>query len=171
MTEQHKNIAHEKKSNKSGGASDKSGTQTPVSEDTIETEVEQVLALEQSLEAMEAALSANPEFREFLVKQKETQQQIATFWKTVEAQMIEHDIKSVKGEFGSLTIAERLGWETTDELPSKFYKKVVDTKRLSDTFRLEGKAPKGATPVYTKYLTKRIKGREAKELLKEVYGG
>jgi hypothetical protein len=89
---------------------------------------------------------------------KALQDKVDSAWRQVEALMIEKDIKSIKSDkWGSVTIAEKLGWTTTDELPSKFYKKVVDLKRLSDTFRLEGKAPKGAEPKYTKYLTKRLK--------------
>jgi VCBS repeat-containing protein len=129
-------------------------------EQVLADEVTQVLELETSLATMQDELAKNPEFQAFLIKQKETQQQIADFWKRVEGEMIKHDIKSIKGEWGSLTIAERINWTYTDELPAKFYKKVVDTKRLTDTFRLEGKEPKGAAANYTKYLTKRIKGRE-----------
>lgn len=110
----------------------------------IEGEAAHAVELEHKFAAAAAAL-------------KDLQEQINSAWKNVESQMIDNNIKSYKGEWGSLTIAERLGWETTKDLPKKFYKKVVDTKKLSDTFRLEGEAPKGATPKYTKYLTKRIK--------------
>lgn len=138
-------------------------------EEIIASEVTDVLALEASLAELEAELSQNEQFRTFLTKQKEVRAKIDEFWKNVETQMIEHDVKSVKGDWGSLTIAERLGWDTTDELPAKFFKKVVDTKKISDTYRLEGKAPKGATPRVTKYLTKRIKGQvsdDVKDILK-----
>lgn len=138
-------------------------------EDVIAGEVTEILELEQSLGDLELELSQNEQFRNFLIRQKEARQTIDNFWKKVEAQMIEHEVKSVKGDWGSLTIAERLSWETDETLAPKFYKKVIDTKRLSDTFRLEGKAPKGAKPSYSKYLTKRIKGHEAKQLLKEIY--
>lgn len=127
-------------------------------EKQLEQQVTDTLALETELIAMESQLA--PELRAFLIKQKETQQQITDFWKTVEKEMIAADIKSIKGDWGSITIAERIGWDHDDTLPPKFYKKVPDLKRMTDTFRLEGKPPKGATPKYTKYLTKRIKGRE-----------
>lgn len=124
----------------------------------IEGEVIEVFALEKTLAETEQALMQDEKFKNFLTMQKDYQAKIAEFWKTIESQMLEHDIKSIKGDWGSLTIAERLGWKTDLELlPKKFIKKVVDTKKLSDTFRLEGKAPKGAEPTYTKYLTKRIK--------------
>jgi hypothetical protein len=135
-------------------------------EEIIVSGVNDVLALESNLAVMEAELAQNEQFRAFLIKQKEAKAQIDDFWKSVEEQMIEHDVKSVKGDWGTLTIAERLNWETTDELPSKFYKKVVDTKKISDTYRLEGKAPKGATPSTTKYLMKRIKAQMVNEIVK-----
>jgi hypothetical protein len=123
----------------------------------IEGEVITTLDLQKSLEDMQAELMQNEQFRRFLELSKTVPARIEATWRKIEAQMIEHDIKSIKGDFGSITIAERLSFDTTDELPAKFYKKVVDTKKLSDTYRLEGKAPKGATPKTTKYLTKRIK--------------
>lgn len=89
---------------------------------------------------------------------KAQQQDIDATWDQVKDVMIEHDIKSIKGDWGSITIAERINWECDPTvLQPKFFKKVVDTKKLTDTFSLEGKLPKGATPSYTKYLTKRIK--------------
>lgn len=94
-----------------------------------------------------------------IARLKETQDKLNAEWKQVEEVMITNDIKSIKGEWGSLTIAERLNWKVDfDQLPKKFIKKVADTKKISDSFRLEGKPPKGAEPSYTKYLTKRIKG-------------
>lgn len=125
---------------------------------TILTErVVDVLENQKQLTELENELQLNPQFKKFLALQKQVNEQANDAWKYVEEKMIENDIKQLKGDFGTITLAERLNWDTTEELPNKFYKKVVDTKKLSDTFRLEGKAPKGATPSYTKYLTKRLK--------------
>lgn len=130
-------------------------------EEVIAEEVNEVIALETSLAELEQELAQNAEFQAFLVKQKETTKQIAEFWKTIEKKMIDNNVKSIKGDWGSITIAERLGWDYLDTLlPNKFFKRVVDTKKMSDYYKLEGKAPKGATPKYTKYLTKRIKGKD-----------
>lgn len=96
---------------------------------------------------------------------KDAQAEIDNIWNQIEVAMIETDTKQIKGSWGTLTIAERLNWQTDDTLPHKFYKKVVDTKRISDTYRLEGRAPKGATPSTTKYLTKRLKSEIAQEVL------
>ena len=124
---------------------------------TLTGQIIDVLETEKELAVVENELQMNPQFKKFLQLQKSVNEQSTKLWKQVETAMIENDIKQLKGDFGTVTLAERLNWTTSDELPSKFYKKVVDTKRLSDTYRLEGKAPKGATPSYTKYLTKRLK--------------
>ena len=124
---------------------------------TLTGQIIDVLETEKELAVVENELQMNPQFKKFLQLQKSVNEQSTKVWKQVETAMIENDIKQLKGDFGTVTLAERLNWTTSDELPSKFYKKVVDTKRLSDTCRLEGKAPKGATPSYTKYLTKRLK--------------
>lgn len=126
--------------------------------EVLASQVTDILALEKDLEQREAELMADDRFRNFLEFQKETTAKIGEFWKAVETEMIKNDVKSIKGEWGSLTITERLNWDVDfQELPAKFFKKVPDTKRISDTFRLEGKAPKGTTPSYSKFLTKRIK--------------
>lgn len=113
---------------------------------------------EQKLELQaQEVVELQKQYESKLSELKETEAKIALFWKSIESEMIARNIKTIKGEFGSLTIAERINWTYTNELPAKFFKKVVDTKKLTDTFRLEGKVPKGAAPNYTKYLTKRIK--------------
>jgi hypothetical protein len=126
--------------------------------DVISDEVADVFALQKSLEDIEQELMANEQFRKFLELQKTTQDQIATVWKNIETQMIEHDVKSVKGDWGSITIAERQNFKANlDELPSKFVKKVADLSKIANSYALEGKLPKGVERTITKYLTKRIK--------------
>lgn len=120
-------------------------------------QIVEVLETEKELAVVQNELQMNPEFKKFLELQKSVNEHSAKVWKQVETAMIENDVKQLKGDFGTVTLAERLNWNTTDELPSKFYKKVIDTTKLSATFRLEGKAPKGAEPSYTKYITKRLK--------------
>lgn len=127
-------------------------------EKILEEAVATTLELEHRLEELEQSLSEDPKFREFLAKQKEASQHIADSWKDIEEAMIQNKVKSIKGDWGSITIAERLNWKIDPELlPSKFIKKVPDTTKISTIFKLEGKAPKGCEPTYTKYLTKRIK--------------
>jgi hypothetical protein len=125
---------------------------------TIEGEVLDVLSLEKQLEEAEAELMKVDQFVRFMQLQKKVKDQATLLWETVKNEMIANDVKSIKGDWGSVTIAERLDWTVDkDLLPPKYFKKEVDKTKLSATFRLEGKAPKGAEPKYTKYLTKRIK--------------
>lgn len=127
-------------------------------EELIQSEVTDVLKLQQSIEELEQELSKNEVFQTFLKKQKEAQAQISQTWKDIEQQMIDHDVKSIKGEWGSITIAERTNYQADlDQLPSKFIKKVADTKKIATYAQLEDKLPKGVTISTTKYLTKRIK--------------
>lgn len=124
----------------------------------VEKQVLATIKLQNDLEAEEREIQLDPKVAAFFKRQKEVQTQIADFWKAIETEMISKDIKTVKGDWGYITIAERQGWDVNeDQLPNKFFKKVVDTKRITDTYRLEGKAPKGCTPHTTKYLTKHIK--------------
>lgn len=127
-------------------------------EKELTTEIITILDREEQVAKIEAELQLNPKFKEFLDLKKQVDQQVSSVWKMIEERMIENDIKQLKGDFGTVTIAERQGWDIDEtELPSKFYKKVVDTTKLTATYRLEGKAPKGCTPKITKYITKRLK--------------
>lgn len=113
--------------------------------DELQLKVDQTIALQREVESK-------------LQELKSAQQAIDDTWEQVKEVMIANDVKSIKGDWGSITIAERINWEyDPSTLQPKFFKKVVDTKRLTDTFRLEGKEPKGATAKYVKYLTRRIK--------------
>lgn len=135
-------------------------------EDAITEEAKELLDSERTLtlevrELENELRQVDPRFQKFIEKQAELkvlQSQNADAWKEIEKQMIELNIKSVKGDWGSITIAERLNWRIDQEvLPPRFWKKVPDTTKISTIFRLEGKAPKGANLSYTQYLTKRIK--------------
>lgn len=89
------------------------------------------------------------------------QKQINDTWKQVEKAMIDNNIKTIKGDWGSITVAERTSWDVDmNILPKRFIKKVADTAKIKAAFELEGEAPKGVTPKRTKYLTKRIKDKE-----------
>lgn len=104
------------------------------------------------------AVALQKEVEEKISSLKEAQEQINATWKQVETAMIDNDIKSIKGDFGSLTIAERTNYKADlDQLPAKFIKKVADTTKIATFAKLEGKLPKGVTTSSTKYLTKRIK--------------
>lgn len=109
----------------------------------------------------EKAIALQKEIAGKIAELQTTQKQIDETWKKVETAMIDQDIKQIKGDWGTLTIAERLNWAIDkNELAPRYFKTVPDTTKISTLFRLEGKPPKGATPSYTKYLMRKLKGIE-----------
>jgi hypothetical protein len=112
----------------------------------LQQQVDQAAALQQDVEARVKAL-------------KTDQERIDATWAQVKDVMVANNIKSVKGPWGSITIAERKVFKATDlkDVPAKFIKKVLDTTKVGSTFTLEGKLPKGVEMSITQYLTKRIK--------------
>jgi hypothetical protein len=120
----------------------------------IQADATHAYELERAMGDIERELMANETFQRFLQLQK----QLPELWKQVESAMIDNDIKKISGEWGSLTIVERLSWEIDwDKLPTKYFKKAVDSAAISRDFRLMGKSPKGASPRYTKFLRKDLK--------------
>lgn len=126
-------------------------------EDEVKKDVESILSLEKQLADTEAELMADEKFRSFLTFQKKAKESISVYWQTIENAMINNDIKKISGDWGYLTIVEKLSFDYTDELPRSYKKLVPDEKKIADTFRLNGKPVKGTTPKYRKYLRKGIK--------------
>jgi hypothetical protein len=124
----------------------------------IEGEVLDTLYLSNQLSIMENELMENPMFVKFLEMQKIVNDKVAETWKLVETQMIEHDIKKIEGDWGSLTIAERMDFDVDEkELAPRFKKTVADTTKIRTIYQLDRKPIAGAIPKYKKYLVKRIK--------------
>ncbi len=130
-------------------------------EDEIKLKLEEAKQAEAELNKIESELALEPKFQQWLNAQKQLREANAKneeFFNSLQEKMEGSGTKTIKGDWGSITLAERQGWDIDEnELPKKFFKRVVNTKKITDTFKLEGKAPKGATPRVTKYLTKRFK--------------
>jgi len=130
-------------------------------EDEIKLKLEEAKQAEAELNKIESELALEPKFQQWLNAQKQLREANAKneeFFNSLQEKMEDSGTKTIKGDWGSITLAERQGWDIDEnELPKKFFKRVVNTKKITDTFKLEGKAPKGATPRVTKYLTKRFK--------------
>jgi hypothetical protein len=118
----------------------------PVIPKDLQEQVDQTVTLQQNVEAKAKEL-------------KTAQDQIDATWTKVKEVMVANNIKSIKGEWGSITIAERKVFKALDlaTVPAKFIKKVLDTTKIGSAFTLEGKLPKGIEMSTTQYLTKRIK--------------
>jgi inhibitor of KinA sporulation pathway (predicted exonuclease) len=79
-------------------------------------------------------------------------------WNTIKTVMIDNDIKSIKGDWGSITIAERQTFKgDVSEVAEEFLEKKISSKKVNAYYTLGGTLPDGIERNVTKYLTKRIK--------------
>lgn len=130
----------------------------PEPTDLVYAQVDQIIVMQTELAEATNVMMTDPKFRALRDQQDLINTKMAELWKNVETVMIDNDIKSVKGDWGSLTIVERTDFDIDyAELPAKFFKKVVDTTKISGTYKLEGKAPKGATPKIHRHIMKKLK--------------
>lgn len=134
---------------------------------TPQEEIDEIISTESALSAelvqLEQELAEIPKFKEFIAKQaqlRDAQSKSSEIWKRIESQMIDNNIKSIKGDWGSITIAERDNFKASnlELVPRKFIKKTLDTTKISQFYKLEDKLPAGVEHTTSKYLTKRLKG-------------
>lgn len=130
-------------------------------ETDIEAEVVEVLSMEQELVKLQTELSENDQFKKFIDFQQKVKDKSTEVFKNIERVMIDNDIKTVKGTWGSITVVERTNYSADmTQLPAKFIKKVIDTAKISASHKLEGKLPKGVSTTTTKFLMKRFNRTE-----------
>lgn len=65
--------------------------------------------------------------------------------------------KTMKGDWGSVTVGERKTWKVAHELPSEYYKQALDTTKLTDMYNKGTAFPTGVDFTVTPYITKRLK--------------
>lgn len=130
----------------------------------IEGEVVDVLALQKQVDQIESELMQNEQFKNFINLRNSLNDQMAKVRKNVEAIMVpaykEGKVdKTIKGDWGSVTIAESNEFDiVVDDLPKGFKKIVANTTKIRDYFDLNGKTPKGAKFTGKKYgITMRFK--------------
>lgn len=125
----------------------------------IDKEVVELITEETKLAQLEQALQESPQFKAFIQAQQDFRDKSSAYWKNVEQQMIDNGIKSVKGDWGSLTIVERVNLKAPDLtlVPAKFIKKALDTTKVSAYEKLAGELPKGVISTPTQYLMKKFK--------------
>lgn len=127
-------------------------------EEIVKQELELYEAKQLDLEQLTKQLEADPQFKAFIEAQKQFRKIEKEVWGKVEQVMLDNNIKSIKTNKMTLTIAERTSFDIDlEQLQPKFIKRVPDTTKIGGTYKLEGKPPKGCTPKVTKYLVKRIK--------------
>lgn len=120
--------------------------------DIIEGEVLGVQARQHELEQLQSALSGNEQFTRFMELSKSVKEKTEEIRARIESVMIPAYKagkvgKSLKGDWGSVTVTERDDFTIDEaELSSKFFIKTPDTNKIRKTYQLEGKAPNGCTP-------------------------
>lgn len=101
-------------------------------------------------------ISKPKQFAEFVAQAQALSNLLEEAWGVVEQQMLDRNVKQVKGDWGTLSIAERRNWKVEGTLPPRFYKQTVDTAKLNFLQGRGEKVPKNAKLSMTKYLTKKL---------------
>lgn len=120
--------------------------------ETIEGEMLDALALQRQLDDTEAELMQLEQFQNFVNLRKSLNDKWAEVRKKVEDVMVPaykagKIDKSIKGEYGSITVTESDQFDVDETiLPAKYFKRVVDSTKIRTIYQLEGEAPKGCTP-------------------------
>ena len=96
-------------------------------------------------------------FIEFVEYTKDVETRLKEAWSNVEDAMRTYNIKTLKGDWGTVSLGERKVWRTEmDKLPEQFKKIAVDTTKLNNAFKAGIKVD-GTDFTVSEYLTKRIK--------------
>lgn len=119
--------------------------------------VKNILDLEDKLTVRDGIIEQTPELLNFLKTAKEIEEQIEASYGYLKEQMVKYDVRAMKGDWGSLTIAERLNWNVIGKLQPKFYKKVPDTAKMKAYYVAMDRLPAGVDVTTTKYLSKKLK--------------
>lgn len=127
-------------------------------EKQVKTELETYQEKQATVARLQEELESSPQFAAFIEAQKALREVEANVWGRVESVMMANNIKSIKTDLVTLSIATRTSYDIDiDLLPKKFIKRVPDTTKIATAHKLNGEPVKGTTPKYTNYLVKRFK--------------
>lgn len=105
-----------------------------------------------SLVALKKFAKAEAQLKKLKAKHDEVIEQ-------VKQAMIDNGVTSIKGDWGSITLAERTTYSTDDtsKVKTSLLKLVLDTNKVKAEATLTGNLPKGVTETKTQYIVKRLK--------------
>lgn len=111
---------------------------------TTNDQVKNLIQIRKSLKRGKAGkLANNQAFLDFLTIQKQITAEIDATWDTIREQMAEHNIKTIKGDWGSIGFTKPVdSFKADGKVDSKFTKPVLDTSKVKAYFALNGKLPK-----------------------------
>ena len=128
-------------------------------EDKVEKEVKKTLAIQDEMQQLQTELEQDPKFQRLLELQRTVPKQMDEAWDKVFEVMEANDVKSIKGDWGSVTVVEREFYKATDldKIDDTLTKTQLDTKKVGAYSKLNGKLPDGVTSTTKRYLMKKIK--------------
>lgn len=120
-------------------------------------QVKNLIQIRKSLARGKAGnLAENAAFLDFLRIQQEMTTEFEKTWEVVKDRMEQYDIKSIKGDWGHITMAQRKTY--SGAAAPRFMKKVLDTDKIKAYVTLhKGNLPEGVSLKATLYLQKKIK--------------
>ncbi len=125
----------------------------------IQKDVQEVVKLEMELADINNQIANEPKIVKLLQEQKSLNEKIAVFWEAVKNEMIDTGTKSIKGDWGYVTLVEKDIYKAPDisVIKPKFLKKELDVKKVAEIHKLTGNLPDGIEVSVTRYITKKIK--------------
>lgn len=120
-------------------------------------QVKNLVQIRKSLSRGQAGkLASNQAFLDFLAIQQQLTAELDKTWAVVQDRMTQYNVKSISGDFGYITMAERKTFVSDSPAP-RFTKRVLDAGKVRAYEKLHGKLPEGIGITITPYLSKKIK--------------
>jgi hypothetical protein len=117
-------------------------------------EVQDIIKLEQELQTLVAA----PGAFEILRQKDELDAKIEAGLTKLKGLMELSHTKKIAGEWGWITLVETTRFTIAEsQLPEEYFKRVPDTKKIGDRYKLTNTPVPGTTPVISTSLRKKIK--------------
>lgn len=114
------------------------------------------VSLNKGLQIRGHEIVQNQAFVDFVIAQKELQEQIDEGWAMLQTIMEDEKIPTIKGEWGHVTLATRVTLKAEIDLPPRFYKQVLDPSKVKAHKTLRGAYPDGIIETKTTYLSKKV---------------
>jgi hypothetical protein len=88
---------------------------------------------------------------------KELKKQHEAVLDQIKEAMIENDVDKIEGDWGYITLAERITYKAIGTLSPEFTKSAIDTEKVKAHAVLTGDLPVNVAESKTQYITKKIK--------------
>jgi hypothetical protein len=117
------------------------------------TTIKDIATIQKEVAANLSDLATSAKFQNFLILTNE----VEATWKLIKAEMIAHNVKKLDGDWGRINIVEQPVLKAVEVLQPRFYKKVMDVKKVRGYEALKGSLPAGVEQRLVNKLVKVIK--------------